>query len=65
MWEYNRIVIQYKNSTDLIEKLNILGNDNWEIISFDDKPPKKYGDFSECVILFKRIKNSDNKKMIL
>jgi len=56
MWEYNRIVIKFKLIKDLLNELNGLGADNWEIISYEEIRPKKFNDDYESIILLKRKK---------
>lgn len=65
MWEYNKFVFKYENSNKLVENLNEIGDNNWEIISVNEKKPKKYGEDWECEVLVKRLKETTNVKKIL
>ena len=40
----------------IINELNILGYDAWEIISYDEIKPKKFGDRYVVTIIIKRLK---------
>jgi hypothetical protein len=55
-WEYDRVEIKFKLVKDLIDELNILGADDWEIIHYEEKKPKKFGDDYESIIIVKRLK---------
>jgi hypothetical protein len=56
MWEYARIEINIKNIGDLMTKLNEIGNDNWEIFSYQENKPIKYCDDWHVTIIAKRLK---------
>ena len=56
MWEYDYIEFQYETKNELIEKLNQLGKENWEIIDFIEIEPKKFGEKFICKIIVKRKK---------
>jgi hypothetical protein len=56
MWEYNRFEIKHKSVTELINELNKLGTENWEIIHYEEKKPEKFGDNWITLVLTKRNK---------
>lgn len=56
MWEYNRFELKHKTINELIEKLNKLGVDNWEVVYYEEKKPEKFGDNWITTILVKRNK---------
>jgi hypothetical protein len=58
MWEYNRFEIKHSTINELIDELNKLGADNWEIIFYEEKKPEKFGDNWITTILVKRSKTS-------
>lgn len=62
MWEYNRVVIQFKTVQELLNKLNILGADNWEIISYEETKSKKFDKKTETIILMKKQKPCTKEK---
>jgi len=55
-WEYDRQRIEFNKVMDLLDKLNALGADGWEIISYEEKKPEKFGDNYESIIIVKRLK---------
>lgn len=55
MWEYKRMNYKFRFSNELIEKLNIEGNEGWEIIHYEEFKPELYGCEYEVKILFKRL----------
>jgi hypothetical protein len=55
-WEYDRKKIEFGKEADLIEKLNTLGADGWEIIHYEEKKPEKFGGKYESIIIVKRLK---------
>jgi hypothetical protein len=57
MWEYNRITIEFKMVTELLDELNKHGASGWEIISYEEKKPKKFGGKFESIVLFKKEKS--------
>ncbi len=57
MWEYKRTDIKFRQFSDLIEKLNIEGENGWEIIYYDEEKPEKYGNEFYAKILFKKLKS--------
>lgn len=56
MWEYNRFEIKHNNISELVNELNKLGAENWEIIYYVEKKPEKFGDHWISTILTKRLK---------
>ena len=55
-WEYDRIEIKFKLIKELVDELNKLGADGWEIIHYEEKKPKKFGDNYEVIIIVKQLK---------
>ena len=58
MWEYDRKIIEFKTVKDLLNELNTLGADNWEIISYEETKPKKFGEKRESIVIAKRLKTN-------
>jgi hypothetical protein len=56
-WEYDREKIEFDYTKDLIDKLNELGNQGWEVIHYDETPPPKFGDRYEAIVLMKKQKS--------
>jgi len=61
MWEYKRTYITYKSNSELEEKLNELGNENWDVIYYFEVPSEKYEVRRDVEILAKRPKKNENK----
>jgi len=55
-WEYDRLIIEFDKVQRLLDELNALGADGWEIIHYEENKPKKFGDNYESIVLFKRLK---------
>ena len=56
MWEYDRKIIEFKTVKELLDELNTLGADNWEIINYEETKPKKFGEKRETIVVVKRLK---------
>lgn len=56
MWEYKRVDFKYKNTYELDNLIQTLGNENWEIISYIDVPVDAFEKFLRVKILAKRLK---------
>jgi len=56
MWEYNRIIIKFRNYNELIKQLNVIGNDYWELINYEENKPEKFTKEGESIIIVKRKK---------
>jgi hypothetical protein len=56
-YEYDRIKIEFKSVQELLDELNKYGANGWEIISYEEKKPKKFGGKFESIVLFKREKS--------
>lgn len=61
-WEYDRKKFESANIQDIINELNILGADGWEIISYEETKPKKFGDKIECIVVLKKEKSCNQEK---
>lgn len=59
MWEYDRIEFSFKKTSELKSKLNELGCNNWEIISYNETSPSEYGKESKSIIMVKRLIKKD------
>ena len=55
-WEYDRRRIEFDKVQSLLDELNALGADDWEIISYEEKKPEKFGGKYESIIIVKRLK---------
>lgn len=55
MWEYKRMEYSLTMSGEIDKVLNDNGSNNWEIIYYDEKKPKKFGDDIELIIVCKRL----------
>ena len=62
MWEYDRLKIVFEKVQELLDKLNTLGADGWEIIYYEEKKPAKVGDKYESIVLFKKEKSCNQEK---
>ena len=60
-WEYDRKKIESDKIQNVLDELNVLGADGWEIISYEEKKPEKFGGKFECVVLIKK-RNHARKK---
>ena len=61
-YEYDRIVVEFKAVKELLDILNKYGANGWEIISYDEKKPKKFGGKTESIVLFKKQKSCTKEK---
>jgi len=57
MWEYNRIEISVGSKHEIVEELNNLGEEDWELIHYGENKPEKFGDDWISVVIVKRLKN--------
>jgi len=57
-WEYDRKIIEFDKVQDLLDELNILGADGWEIVWYEETKPKKFGENYESIIVVKRLKTN-------
>jgi len=55
-WEYDRKKIGFYKVQELLDELNTLGADGWEIIYYEEKKPEKFGKKYESIVLFKKEK---------
>ena len=60
MWEYDRIIIKFRIFQELINELNKLGAEDWEIINYKETQPQQFGGEWECVIIIKKEKKDEN-----
>lgn len=63
MWVYDRIIFKFKKDSELLSKLNELGSNGWEIISYEENRPTRFDADKECVILMKK-KEGDNRTVL-
>jgi len=56
MWEYNRFEFKFKIIKELIDELNKIGTENWEVIYYQETKPPKFGGDWITVIIVKRLK---------
>ncbi len=56
MWEYNRFVVEFNYSKELLDKLNKIGEQGWEIIYYQETKPPKFGDKWISTVLTKKLK---------
>jgi len=61
-WEYDRKKIESDKIQDILDELNILGTNGWEIIWYEEKKPEKFGGNYECIVLFKKRKHETKEK---
>ena len=57
-WEYDRKIIEFTTVKELVDELNALGIDGWEIINYEETKPKKFGEKRECIVIVKRLKTN-------
>ena len=60
-WIYDRVEIEFRLVSELTNRLNELGGDGWEVIYYNETPPKKFGDNYKVIVLLKKGCN-ENKK---
>lgn len=53
-WQYKFEVIKTAKKNMLIQKLNELGSEGWEIVHYNENPPIKFGEEIIYNILLKR-----------
>ena len=59
MWEYKLKCINFRLYSQLVEELNIDGNENWEVVSYEaDNTYCKNSGYT-AKVLYKRMKSSD------
>lgn len=56
MWEYDRVEIKTPTIAGIINEMNVLGANGWEIINYNESTPKKLGDNWICIVILKRLK---------
>ena len=56
MWEYKRKDYSFRNQGELIKMLNEEGVNGWQIIFYEEEPPKSYGEEYKAKVLYKRLK---------
>ena len=61
-WEYDRKKIGFGKTNEVLEKGDALGDNGWEIISYEETKPEKLGEETESVILIKREKSCTKEK---
>jgi len=61
-WEYDRVIINFTIGEELKQELNKYGADGWEIISYEETKPKKFGDKFECIVVLKKEKSCNQEK---
>ena len=57
-WEYKTIDLKLIEKTALTEQLNDLGSKGWEVISYIEKPPEKFGGEWRFSVLLKKQKST-------
>ena len=62
-WTYNRLKIEFNAVQELLDELNRLGADGWEVIHYEEKKPPKFGGKYESIVLLKK-RRDENKKSI-
>lgn len=67
MWEYKRINLYSKTPDEVMQIINELGEEGWEIIHYDEKGADSITEIKEAsyFIIMKRLKPKDIKKQIL
>ena len=56
MWEYKRKDVEFKLFSELTEIINKEGQDNWEIVYYEEEKPANYSGKFTAKILYKRLK---------
>jgi len=62
MWEYDRKIIEFRTVKELLDELNTLGANGWEIINYEETKPKKFGEKRESIVLIKKEKSCTQEK---
>ena len=61
MWEYNKFTFNHCSESDLLNELNKIGEDNWEIIFYHEEKPPMFDGKWISTVLVKRLKTSMSK----
>ena len=65
MWEYKKIDERFKKNEEIVEYLNKQGNDDWELVSYEEDKPIEGRKFFNVRVLFKRQKQLPAKPVVL
>ena len=57
MWEYKKKDMKFQSNDDLVKYLNKEGEDDWEVVSYQEDKPENYGRYFSTSILLKRAKS--------
>ena len=64
MWEYDYKIFKFKMHSEVIEMLNDAGNDNWEIVNYDEENPSNNVNSELPVFVHEEIVNIAVRKML-
>lgn len=65
MWEYKRIDVKYKNTSEIDKVLKECGEDGWEIVKYEESKVEGYNTRGGSVqLLFKRIKKESYGELL-
>jgi len=67
MWEYKKIDERFKKNEEIVEYLNKQGNDDWEVVTYEEDKDKltEGRKFIGIKVLFKRQKQLPAKPVVL
>lgn len=54
MWEYDRIEFEAQIISEIINNMNKLGKDGWDIIYYEEKKPERFGLAYNIILIVKR-----------
>jgi len=61
-YEYDKKKIEFELIQELLDELNTLGADGWEVIHYEETKPEKFGDKYKCIVLLKKQINESKEK---
>ena len=62
MWEYDRVVIEFIQSQELIDVLNQYGSEDWEVFDYNETKASKFGEKNVSVVLIKKRNHANEKE---
>ena len=65
MWEYKRIDVKYKNTSEIDKVLKECGEDGWEIVMYDEAQAESHNNRGGTIhLLFKRVKKESSGELL-
>jgi hypothetical protein len=63
-FEYKTIDTKYPDKYKIVEELNTLGSEGWEVVNYKEQQPEKFGGEWKYNVLLKRAKPSTGKQIL-